>query len=70
MPDTDGIKTLSELRLLRGLTQEQLANQSDIDVSLIKRIEEGSAKPKGSGAGNIAKALGVELFVITTLLDM
>jgi len=70
MLDTDGIKTLSELRVLKGLTQEQLANESGIAVSLIKQIEDGSAKPRGSGAGNIATALGVDLFVITELLGM
>lgn len=61
---------LAQLRELKKLSQEQLATKSGISLEKIQAFENGTDKPKGSGAGNIAIALGVDVFVITELLGM
>lgn len=70
MPNIDEIKTLSELRELKGLTQKQLADLSDYDIEKIKEFEKGIVKPKGSGCLRIAKALEVDVFVVNNLLGL
>lgn len=70
MSNTNEIKTLSELRELKGLTQAELANLSDYDINTIKEFEEGTSKPKGSGSLRIAAALGVDVFIISNLLGL
>lgn len=39
-------KKLQELRLVRGLTQEQLAEKADLSVGTITKIENGLRYPK------------------------
>ena len=51
------------LRLLRKrslMTQEQLAERSDVAVSTIIRIERNQVEPHGSTIRKLAEALGVE----------
>lgn len=62
--------SLKQLRELKGLSQEQLADQTGISLEKIQAFENGTEKPRGSGAGNIATALGIDVFVITELLGM
>ncbi len=46
-------------RLLRGLTQEQLAEKLDVSVSCISRFETGSSIPSVKGILGLSEALGV-----------
>lgn len=63
MPDessatVDGAK-LRSLRLAKGLSQEELAADSDIKQSTISKIENGSAvNPRYETAVKLARALG------------
>ena len=58
----DGIKAL---RIIKGLTQDQLAERASVPQSRISRIENGSRKVSDAARVRIAKALDVhphELF--------
>lgn len=52
------------LRLLRkekGLTQEELANELDIEISQISRIERGIINTSIANASRIAKVLDLKI---------
>ena len=53
-----------ELRIERGISQEELANDADIPLSQIGRIERGENNPTISTLYVIAQALKVELKVL------
>src|SRR4051812_2347950 len=60
MSSDKGVKTLEQWRLLRGLSQRELAEKAKVDNGLISLIESGkrnSFRPKTMKA--IADALGV-----------
>jgi transcriptional regulator with XRE-family HTH domain len=50
-----------EFRIQKGISQEDLANEADIPLSQIGRIERGENNPTVSTLFVIAKALDVEL---------
>ena len=50
---------LKALREARGLTQEQLAQKSDMDVYVIKWVESGILDPGMGRTARLADALGV-----------
>jgi len=50
-------KNLRRLRKSKGFTQEQLANEIDIEISQISRIERGVINTSISNVNLIAKAL-------------
>ena len=52
---------IKELRKVRGLTQEQLAEQVDLATRYISLIEVGRSSPSLVTMENIARALGVEI---------
>ena len=52
---------LSQLRKLRGLTQQGLADQIELHVNQIKRYEAGTAQPTLETLVRLAKALHVTL---------
>lgn len=52
---------IAMLRNERGLTQEELANQSELDVRTIQRIEKGEVKPYFSTLKLLSKALECDL---------
>jgi transcriptional regulator with XRE-family HTH domain len=52
---------IKELRKIRGLTQEQLAEQVDLATRYISLIEVGRSSPSLETMENIARALGVEI---------
>ena len=54
-------KNLKELRALRGMSQEYLAEESRIGLRTIQRIENNESKPTGETIKRIAIALDVEL---------
>ena len=57
-------KNLKKLREKKGLTQEALANDADIPINQVGRIERGEINTTISTANAIAKALNVALLDI------
>lgn len=55
-------KKLKELRTLRGMSQEYLAEESRIGLRTIQRIENNESKPTGETIKRIANALDLELY--------
>lgn len=58
-------KLIKELRITKGMTQEELAFKTDISTRTIQRIENGEVDPRAYTLQIIAKALDVDfsLFV-------
>jgi len=54
-------KRLKEIRISKGLSQEQLANDADIPINQIGRIERGEINPSLSTLNSIAKACEIPL---------
>ena len=54
-------KKLKELRALRGMSQEYLADESRVGLRTIQRIEKNESEPTGETLKRIAIALDVEL---------
>jgi transcriptional regulator with XRE-family HTH domain len=53
---------LRHLRRVRGYTQEQLAERSDISPKYLSSIERGAENPTLDLLGRLAKGLQVELY--------
>ncbi|WJY19252.1 helix-turn-helix transcriptional regulator [Alteriqipengyuania flavescens] len=49
---------VKRLRIERGLTQEQLAHEAEIDLTYLGGIERGRRNPSVEVLGRIAAALG------------
>lgn len=62
-PTYSAIADLIRLRLLRGLTQEELAQRMGKQQSAIARMEGGRVKPSIAFLEEAAKALGARLVV-------
>lgn len=58
-------KLIKELRIKKGMTQEELADQTELSSRTIQRIENGEVDPRAYTLQMIAKALDVDfsLFV-------
>lgn len=56
-------KLVKELRVKRGMTQEELAEKTEISTRTIQRIENGEVDPRAYSLQMIAKALDVEFSV-------
>jgi transcriptional regulator with XRE-family HTH domain len=54
-------KNIKKLRLARGLTQEQLAFEAEIDLTYVGGIERGKRNPSLLVMGRIADALSVRV---------
>jgi transcriptional regulator with XRE-family HTH domain len=57
---------IKQLRLLAGLSQDQLAEQSGLSLRSIQRIEHGDTVPRGDSLQRISKALNVTVETLTT----
>lgn len=55
-----GLRVL-EIRKNKSISQEQLANDADIDISTISRVERGIYNPSICKMQDIAVSLGVNL---------
>ncbi len=55
---------IKELRLKKGITQEELAAKTDISVRTIQRIENGDVDPRAFTLQSIAVALEVDFAVL------
>jgi transcriptional regulator with XRE-family HTH domain len=51
---------LRRVRLIQGLTQQELADLAGISVNTIQRLERGEHVPRLDTAHRIAKAVGLE----------
>lgn len=60
-------RRIRELRKARGLTQEQLAERTDLDYTSIGSLERGIFNPSLNTAGKIAAALGISIQQLITL---
>ncbi|MEP0264283.1 helix-turn-helix transcriptional regulator [Dokdonia sp.] len=61
METKDLAKNLKELRTIRGMSQEYLADESRVSLRTIQRIENNESEPTGETIKRIAIALDVEL---------
>jgi transcriptional regulator with XRE-family HTH domain len=55
------MKTITELRMRRGMTQSDLANAAKISPAVIISIEKGHRIPRPASIRKVAAALGVEV---------
>jgi transcriptional regulator with XRE-family HTH domain len=53
---------LRQLRLAKGFTQEQLANELGVEISQISRIERGVINTSVTNLYAISKALKIDVF--------
>ena len=54
-------KNLKKIRMSKGFTQEQLANEADISISQIQRIEYGEINTTIASSKAIADALEIDI---------
>ena len=59
MKNQDLAKKIKELRIRRGLSQEELAQNSGLSLRTIQRIENGETIPRGDSLTKLASALQV-----------
>jgi transcriptional regulator with XRE-family HTH domain len=62
-------KRVRELRLVKGLSQEELAFRADIHRTYLGGIERGERNPALKNIAAIAKALGVSLSELFSFSD-
>ena len=62
--------TISQMRQMRGMTQEQLANRALLSRPYVANVEAGRAKPSTKAIARIADALVVpQISLIATSAD-
>ena len=60
---------IKELRVKKGMTQEELAAKTDISVRTIQRIENGEVDPRAFTLQAIAAALDIEFELLKNKVD-
>ena len=68
-PEYKLASTLIQLRLLKGLTQEELAKKLHTKQASIARLESGSSLPSLSTVKKVAEALDAELDIVVRPKD-
>jgi transcriptional regulator with XRE-family HTH domain len=58
-------KLIKELRIKKGMTQEELADRTELSARTIQRIENGEVDPRAYTLQMIAKALEVDFSIFT-----
>lgn len=58
-------KLIKELRLKKGMTQEELADRTEVSARTIQRIENGEVDPRAYTLQMIARALEVDFALFT-----
>lgn len=61
--DHDFGRIIQKARLKKGLTQEQLANELNEKVTLIKKFENGTLKPNETLAKKLGRILAINLYI-------
>lgn len=56
-------ETIKHFRIARKMTQEQLAQESGINLSTLRKYEIGERKPKSDQLMKLSHALGVSIYV-------
>ena len=51
-------KKIKELRTCKGLSQEELSEESGLSLRTIQRIENGETEPRGDSLKKLATSLG------------
>lgn len=59
MKNTDLAKRVKELRGRKGMSQEELAEKSQLSLRTIQRIEGGETDPRGDTLQRLAQTLGI-----------
>ena len=54
-------RKISDARRLKGITQEELAEQSNINLRTIQRIENSESEPRSKTLSLLCEVLGIEL---------
>ncbi|OYD21044.1 helix-turn-helix domain-containing protein [Oceanimonas baumannii] len=62
-------KTIKELRQLRGLSLNQVAEKADMDKSYLSKIENEKRDPSLSSLFRISKALNVPLNILILMCE-
>ncbi len=52
---------LKDLRILKGLTLQQLAFEAEMEISQVHRVEKGKINPTLTTLNALAKGLGISL---------
>lgn len=60
-------KLIKELRLKKGMTQDELANKTEVSSRTIQRIENGEVVPRSHSLQVIARALDVDFSMFVEL---
>lgn len=60
---------IKELRIKKGMTQEELAAKTDISVRTIQRIEHGEVDPRAYTLQTIAAALDIEFELLNNTVE-
>ena len=58
-------KLIKKLRIKKGITQEELADRTELSARTIQRIENGEVDPRAYTLQMIAKALEVDFSIFT-----
>lgn len=70
MANTELSKRIKELRLKRGMSQEQLADISGLSLRTVQRVESGQNIPRGDTLSRLASAFQVSTEEITELQNI
>ena len=70
MANTELSKRIKELRLKRGMSQDQLADISGLSLRTVQRVESGQNIPRGDTLSRLASALQVTIEEIVELQNI
>lgn len=62
-------RRISEIRKIKDITQEELAEKANLTVSYISKIETGKKNPTIATIEKIAQALGVDIYQLFVSLE-
>ena len=60
MPNVSIGAVIKQIRLIKGLTQKQLAKESELSLAAIAKIETGKNEPRANTISKICKGLGIK----------
>lgn len=63
-------KPIKELRIKKGMTQEELADKTEVSARTIQRIENGDVDPRAYALQMIAKTLEVDFVCLSGMNQM